>query len=366
MARRNLPGAVFDFIDGGAEDESTLRENRAAFARRCLLPRMLRGVAQIETATEIAGHTSSLPLVIAPTGAAGFAWPRADVAIARAAAAFGIPYTLSSTATASIERIAKEAPGRLWFQPYVLRDQAFFRRLIERADEAAYEALVITVDMPAGGKRERDFRRDFAVPFRYTVRNVCDFASAPTWALRLLWNGVPVLENLVGLDRSGTDISGAASSVGHNYDPAFDWEGLQAVRDRWPRKMLVKGILHPDDAERVVATGCDGIIVSNHGGRQLDGAIASLDALPAIAAAVGHRIDVLLDGGVRRGSDIIKALALGARAVMIGRPTLYGVAAGGEAGARRALEILSDELIRTMRLCGKRAISEIDAGLIAG
>ena len=364
-ARRRLPAAVFDFFDGGSEDEVTLRDNRAAFDRRRLLPRVLRGVSSIDTATTIAGTAAKSPIVIAPTGAAGFGRPGADVAIARSAAAFGIPYTLSSSATASIERIAREAPGRLWFQPYILRDQAFLHRLIDRAEAAGYEALVVTVDMPVGGKRERDYRRDFAIPFAFTLRNVLDFASRPRWALGLARHGVPVLENLVGLARSGSDTAAIASSVGRDYDSGFDWQGLQSLRERWRRRLLVKGILHPEDALRAAAIGCDGVIVSNHGGRQLDGAVASIDAVPAIAAAVGNRIEVLMDGGVRRGSDIVKALALGARAVMIGRATLYGASAAGEAGARRALEILTDELARTMRLCGTRTIAEIDPRVIA-
>ena len=364
-AQRRLPAAVFDFFDGGSEDEVTLRDNRAAFDRRRLLPRVLRGVSSIDTATTIAGAAAKSPIVIAPTGAAGFGRPGADVAIARSAAAFGIPYTLSSSATASIERIARDAPGRLWFQPYILRDQAFFRRLIDRAEAAGYEALVVTVDMPVGGKRERDYRRDFAIPFAFTLRNVLDFASRPRWALGLARHGVPVLENLVGLARSGSDTAAIASSVGRDYDSGFDWQGLQSLRERWRRRLLVKGILHPEDALRAAAIGCDGVIVSNHGGRQLDGAVASIDAVPAVAAAVGNRIEVLMDGGVRRGSDIVKALALGARAVMIGRATLYGASAAGEAGARRALEILTDELARTMRLCGTRTIAEIDPRVIA-
>lgn len=364
-AQRRLPAAVFDFFDGGSEDEVTLRDNRAAFDRRRLLPRVLRGVSSVDTATTIAGTAAKAPIIIAPTGAAGFGRPGADVAIARSAAAFGIPYTLSSSATASIERIAREAPGRLWFQPYILRDQAFFHRLIDRAEAAGYEALVVTVDMPVGGKRERDYRRDFAIPFAFTLRNVLDFASRPRWALGLARHGVPVLENLVGLARSGSDTAAIASSVGRDYDSGFDWQGLQSLRERWRRRLLVKGILHPEDALRAAAIGCDGIIVSNHGGRQLDGAVASIDAVPAIAAAVGNRIEVLMDGGVRRGSDIVKALALGAKAVMIGRATLYGASAAGESGARRALEILTDELARTMRLCGTRSIAEIDSRLVA-
>lgn len=363
-ARARLPRAVFEFIDGGAEDESTLRANRAAFERLRFLPRVMAGVSVIDTTREIAGASAKLPIVIAPTGAPAFAWPRADVAIARAAAQFGIPYTLSSSATCSLEDVAREAAGRLWFQPYILRDRPFFDRLIDRAEAAGYEALVVTVDMPTGGNRERDFRNDFGIPFQWTARNVADFASHPGWALQMLRHGVPRLENLIGLDRSGPDISGAASSVGRNYDPDFDWRGFEAIRRRWPRRLLVKGILHPDDAARAIDLGAQDIILSNHGGRQLDGAIASLDALPAIVAAVGGRAPVLLDGGVRRGADIVKALALGATAVMIGRATLYGVGAAGAAGACRALEILAEELTRAMRLCGTRTLHDIGPGLL--
>ena len=363
-ARARLPRAVFEFIDGGAEEEFTLRANRAAFGRWQFLPRVMVGVAAIDTACEIAGAAAQLPMVIAPTGAPAFAWPRADVAIARAAAQFGIPYTLSSSATCSLEDVAREAGGRLWFQPYILRDRPFFDRLIDRAEAVGYEALVVTVDMPTGGNRERDFRNDFGIPFRWTARNIADFASHPGWALQMLRHGVPRLENLIGLDRSGPDISGAASSVGRNYDPDFDWRGFEAIRRRWSRRLLVKGILHPGDAARAIDLGAQGIVVSNHGGRQLDGAIASLDALPAIVAAVGGRAPVLLDGGVRRGADIVKALALGATAVMIGRATLYGVGAAGAQGASRTLEILVEELTRAMRLCGTRALRDIGPGLL--
>ena len=365
VARARLPRAVFEFFDGGAEDESTLRDNRAAFARWRFVPRMMVGVAAIDTGTEIAGAAARLPIAIAPTGAPGFAWPRADIAIARAAAAYGIPYVLSSSATCSLEDVAREAGGRLWFQPYILRDRPFFDRLVDRAEGAGYEALVLTVDMPAGGNRERDLRNDFGIPFQWTARNVTDFASRPRWALAMLRHGVPTLPNLAGLDRSGPDLSGAASSVGRNYDPDFDWRGFEAIRRRWPRTLFVKGLLHPGDAARAVDLGVNGIVVSNHGGRQLDGAIASFDALPAIVQRVAGRVPVLLDGGIRRGADIVKARALGAAAVMIGRPTLYGVAAAGEAGARQALAILEEELVRTMRLCGTRSMRDIDASLLA-
>ena len=305
MARRRLPRAIFDFFDGGAEDELTLAGNRAAFERLRLVPRVLRDVAAVDTSTEVLGAPSPLPIAIAPTGAVGFGWPGGDVAIARAAAAAGIPYALSTTATASIERIAREAPGRHWFQAYVLRDRDYFDSLVQRALDADYEALMITVDLPVGGKRERDFRNHFSVPFRFTPHNVLDFARHPGWVARVARHGMPVMENLTGLARregaGGTDASAIASSVGRNYDPSFDWERLARLRDRWPRKLVVKGVSHPEDAARLAALGCDAVGVSNHGGRQLDGSIAALDALPGVVAAVGGRIPVFVDGGVRRG-----------------------------------------------------------------
>ena len=364
QARRRLPRAVFDFIDGGAEDENTLRDNRAAFSRLRLAPKVLRDVSKIDTGTTILGAPSRLPIAVAPTGVVGFGWRGGDIAIARAAAACGIPYCLSTSATATIERIADAAPGRLWFQAYFFLDREFTFGLIERARNAGYETLMVTADLPVGGKRERDYRNDFSVPFRFTPRNMLDFASRPAWALDMLLNGIPAMENLAGLAEPGADAAKLASSVGRNHDAALDWEVLKRVRDRWPGKLLVKGISRADDAERAVAAGCDGVVVSNHGGRQLDGAVASLDALPHVVRAVGGKASVLMDGGVRRGVDVVKALACGAQAVLVGRATLYGVCAAGEAGAMRALEILGDELVRAMQLCGARNVSEISPDLV--
>lgn len=364
LAQRRLPRAVFDFFDGGAEDEITLRDNVDAFRRTRLLPNVLHDVSHIDCSTLLLGAPSALPMAIAPTGAVGFGRRGGDMDIARAAAAAGIAYTLSSTATASIEQIANAAPGRHWFQAYILRNKPFLHSLIDRAQAADYEALVITVDLPVGGKRERDYRNDFSIPFRFTLKNMLDFSTRPAWALDMLLKGLPVMENLIGLDTQATDAAAIASSVGRNYDPAFDWNALQILRDRWPRKLIVKGILNPRDAIRVAQMGCDAVIVSNHGGRQLDGAPATFDALPAVVDAVGGRISILLDGGIRRGSDIVKALAAGADGVLLGRATLFGAAAAGQPGAARALTILADELKRTMQLCGARDIASIDKGML--
>ena len=369
-ARRRLPRAVFDFFDGGAEDESTLADNRAAFSRVKLLPKVLVDVSHIDTAIDLFGYRSSMPIVTAPTGGVGFGWRGGDACIARAAAAAGIPYTLSSSATSSIERIANEAPGHHWFQCYVLNRREFTFRMIDRARNAGYSALMITVDLPVGGKRERDYRNDFTIPFRYTSRNVLDFASKPLWALDMLLRGVPGLESLADLEAfeafeaAAPPTSVQSSSIGRFYSPSFDWDALQGIRDAWKGPLIVKGIVRADDALRAKAIGVDGIVVSNHGGRQLDDGIATLDALPAVAAAVGDSVTVMIDGGVRRGRDVVKALALGAKAVLTGRATLFGACAGGEAGAQRAIEILREELIRTMQLCGVTSVPDIGADLV--
>jgi (S)-mandelate dehydrogenase len=366
IARARIPRSIFDFFDGGAEDELTLRANRAAFERVRLLPRVLVDVAEVDTRTALFGVESRYPLAIAPMGAIGAGRPGADLALARAAKAYGIPYTLATPATASIERVADEVGGRLWFQLYVLRDAEFRSKLIERARSAGYEALLVTVDVPVGGKRERDLRNDFVAPFRPTWRNSRDMWRKPGWILDMLRHGIPRMENLHGFVQWSTRVTDIGmGSVGRSQDASFDWEGLKRVRDQWPGKLVVKGIERPDDAERLVALGGDGLVVSNHGGRQLDGAAATLDALPAIARAVGARLTVLLDGGVRRGADILKARALGAQAVLAGRAPLFGAIAAGEPGARRALEILTGEFERAMKLSGARSVAEIVPDLIS-
>lgn len=352
LAQQRLPRSIFDFYEGGAEDEGTLAANRAAFGRHRLAPRVLVDVSAASPASTLFGKTMGMPMAVGPTGALGFGWRDADLHLARAAEKHGIPFTLSSSGTASIEALAKTSSGRLWFQAYVLRNQEFFWRMIERAEAADFEALVITVDLPVGGKRERDFHNQFSVPFRITPRNALDFALHPRWTLDLVRRGIPAFENLRGLELTAKSATAIASSVGRSYDPGFDWDRLAKVRDRWPRKLIVKGISRGDDARRLVDLGCDAVVVSNHGGRQLDGAVATLDALPEVVQGVGGRIPVLLDGGIRRGTDVAKAMALGASGVLLGRATLFGVAAGGAAGAMKALDILRDEFLRTLQLCG--------------
>jgi (S)-mandelate dehydrogenase len=363
LAKRRLPRAIFDFIDGGAEDECTLRDNRAAFERIRLAPRALVDVSHIVTRRDLLDRSAELPLVIGPTGAAGFTWPHGDLALAKVAAAAGIPFVLSTSSSVSIESIASQTDGRRWFQCYIFRQREVSAKLIARAMAADYEALIITVDFPVGGNRERDHLNDFSMPFRYTARNLADFISHFGWATMLLANGTPKLSNLEGFALSN-DAVAVASSVGRNYDASFDWEDLQHIRDIWPRKLIVKGVVRPDDAERLLSIGVDGIVVSNHGGRQLDGGPATLDALPAVVAAIHGRIAVFMDGGIRRGSDMVKALALGADGVFVGRPTLYGLGAGGEQGAGKAIDILRSEFIRTLQLCGVNDVNSLGPDLL--
>jgi (S)-mandelate dehydrogenase len=365
LAKRRLPRAIFDFFDGGAEDEVTLRENRAAFERVRLLPKVLVNVAQIDTAVTLFDRKANLPLAIAPTGGISAGRYGAELILARAAKAWGVPFTMATPSAFSIERVAEEVGGRLWFQLYCVRDLEFRAKLVRRAKEAGYEAILVTVDLPVSGKRERDPRNGFHTPYSPNWRNSKDVLFKPAWALDMLRNGLPGMANLEGYRfsaPSGTDI---VTAVGREMDAGLDWEYIRQLRDQWPGKLLLKGVERPDDAARAVSVGCDGVVVSNHGGRQLDGAAATLEALPAIVAAVGSKLTILLDSGVRRGVDILKARALGAQAVLTGRATLFGAMAGGEPGAQRALEILSSELVRAMQLCGARSAEEIGPELIA-
>jgi len=365
IAKRRLPRAVFDFFDGGAEDEVTMRGNRAAFERVRLLPRVLVNVAQIDTRVRIFDKETALPLAIAPTGGISAGRAGAELALARAAKAFGVPFTLATPAAFTIERVAEEVGGRLWFQLYAVRDVAFRNKLVERAKNAGYEAMLVTVDLPVSGKRERDPRNGFVTPFKPNWRNSRDVLFKPAWLLELLRHGLPGMANFDGYRFTTPGATDIATAVGREMDASLDWEDVKRLREQWPGKLLLKGVERPDDAERAATLGCDGLVVSNHGGRQLDGAAATLDALPDVARAVGSKLTVLLDGGVRRGVDILKARALGAQAVLTGRATLFGVEAGGEPGARRALEILSSELVRAMQLCGTRSIAEITPDLIS-
>lgn len=363
-SRRRLPRAVFDFIDGGAEDEQALRANREALARVRIAPRMLAGVEHVDLSTELYGQTLPLPIVLGPTGLCGMARPRGEVAVARAAAAAGIPFVASCMAAVPIEEIMRDAPGPHWFQIYLWRDRDLVRALLERAAAAGFRALVVTVDTPVPGQRERDDRNGATIPPRITVRTALDAVRHVRWFVDVARG--PRIEFANAAPPGGAGRPFALSRyVADQFDPSATWEDLAWLCALWQGPVLVKGILRPDDARRAVEAGAGGVVVSNHGGRQLDDAVASLDALPGVAEAVGERVPVLMDGGVRRGGDIVKAIALGARACLIARPYLYGLGAAGEEGVTRCIAILTSELRRAMALSGIAAVEGIGPDALA-
>ena len=356
LAKKRLPQTVFEFIDGGAEDEITLRDNRAAFERIKITPRILNDVSVPDTRTYLLGKEVKAPIVIAPMGSCMLAWPNADIAIARAAAAHGLPYTLSTMSNTAMETMADAVQGELWFQLYVLKDRSFNEQLVERAWAAGYSALVVTVDLQAGGKRERDLKNGISIPLQISLKQVISGMTHPGWAWQMLRHGSPQFQNVKGyMGQQNADLT-IAAKVGQSLDAAFSWEDLSRLRDKWKGKLLVKGVEHPLDAARLVTLGVDSVWISNHGGRQLDGALATADALPGITKALAGKVDVIIDSGVRRGVDILKARALGAQAVAVGRAVLFGAAVAGEAGARHALQILVDELQLSMKLSGVASV----------
>jgi (S)-mandelate dehydrogenase len=360
LARRRLPRVVFDYLDGGAEDEATLAWNREAFGRWALVPRVLPGAASIDLSVELFGERLALPLIVGPTGLNGIFWPRADVLLARAAGAAGAAFILSTASNSSLEQVAAAGPGVRWFQLYAWGERSLWARLLERAAAAGYRALVVTVDTLALGKRERDLRNDFAHEVRYTARVVLDGLRHPRWLVGTwLRGGVPRFENWAEFAPKGASARELTTLVRARRSPDLSWDDLAWLRELWRGPFLIKGVLAAEDAKRAADMGADGVVVSNHGGRQLDAAIATLDALVPIVDAAGDRLVVILDGGVRRGGDVLKALALGARAVLLGRAPLYGVAAGGEPGAARALAILRDEMERAMLLMGCRHVAAL-------
>lgn len=365
VAGRSLPRFALEYLEGGAEDEVTLRRNRSIFERIAFLPRTLVGVGQRDLSTELFGTRLALPLVIAPTGLNGILRHGADFALARAAGAAGIPFALGTLATARIEDVVAQVGGGVWFQIYNMRDREFWKRLVRRADRAGCQALVITSDVPVFGNREWDVR-NYRAPARLSLRSKLEVLAHARWLLDvMILHGQPRFENLTEiLPKGDTRAVTGAKYVTAQLDPTLNWDDVRMLRDLWPRALLVKGIMTTEDARRALELGADGIVVSNHGGRQLDGAVSPMEILPDVVAAVGDRLAVLIDSGFRRGTDVAKALALGARAVMIGRATLYGVAAGGEAGATHALGILRTELDRVLALLGCTSVRDLGPHLV--
>lgn len=361
MARERLPRMVFDYIDGGADDEVTLARNVSRFRDIELVWEALKDVDKIDTSTTIMGAPSASPFFISPTATSRLFHPRAgELAVARAAHAAGVPYTCSTLASASVEEIAAVNPGPKWFQVYVWRDRELVKEVLARAKAAGFSAIILTVDVPVVGNRERDGANDFTVPPKVTWRTATQALAAPGY----LWDLATTSEirpaNFTHIRMN----TGLIDFINAQFDRAVTWDDVRWLRETWDGKLAIKGIATPEDAQRCVSIGADAVWVSNHGGRQLDTAPASIDTLPAIADAVAGKVEIILDGGVRRGSDVVKALALGANAVAIGRAYLYGLAAGGEAGVRRALDIIDSEVRRTMALCGRTQLSALSRNLI--
>lgn len=362
LARRRLPRFAFDFIDGGAEDEINLRKNRDAFEAIELTPRYLRDISSIDTECELFGRNWSVPFGMAPVGCFNLAWPDADLMVARLAARVGMPHVISTASSTTLESIAEAANGNIWFQLYVPRDHGMLDRLLQRVTSAGCDVLMVKVDVAQPGKRDRDIRSGLQVPFKPDMRIALDLLRHPNWALQTLVKGAPRFGNFTAEEAGGATPS-LAELQERSIAPDFTWDRLKRLRDRWNGPLLLKGILHPDDAALALEAGCDGIVVSNHGGRQADYGPASIAALPGIARTVSEKVPIILDSGVRRGSDIVKALALGASFVLAGRAFAYGAGAGGEEGCRRAFEILEQELRTTLGQLGRPQLAELDRSI---
>ncbi len=365
IARRRLPRGVFDYIDGGAEDELSLTRNTQAFERVEFAPRVLRDVREVDTSATLLGKRTALPLVLAPTGFTRIAHPLGELAVAPAAAAAGVPYTLSTLGTRSIEEVRAVSDGRLWFQVYVWRDRGLVEEMIRRAAAAGYEALCLTVDTAVLGQRERDVRRGFRLPPKIGLGTILDGLLHPGWTWEFVRAEPIAFANVVGRDvGDGTDAVSLAEYVNGQFDPGLSWRDLDWLRSAWDGPIVLKGIQTVEDAKIAAGEGVDAIALSNHGGRQLDGAPPILELVAPVADEVGGQVEIICDGGVRRGSDIVKALALGATAAMAGRAYLYGLGAAGPRGVARVLELLAEEMRRVMALTGCRTVADIGPELV--
>jgi len=365
IAKRRLPSGVFDYIDGAAEDERTLAANSDAFARVTYRPRVLRGVSRIDTATTLLGKPLAYPLVLAPTGFTRIADPQGELAVARAAARAGVPYTLSTLGTRSMEEVAAVSDGRKWFQLYMFRDRGLVAEMLARADAAGFETLVFTVDLTVHGRRERDVRHGFTLPPQLGLDTLIDGALHPAWTWAFA-RAEPIRfanveEKGVGDGSTPVDL---ADYIREEMDGAISWADIDWLRGVWPGSIVVKGIQTVDDAVRAADAGVEAIALSNHGGRQLDGAPATLDLVPPVAEAVGGRVEIICDGGVRRGSDIVKAVALGAHACMAGRAYLYGLGAAGERGVDFVLDLFLADMRRVMAGLGAPDIASLTPELM--
>ena len=358
LARRRLPSPIVDFLDGAAEDEQTLARNRAAFADWSLVPTQMRDVSQVTAATTLLGQSVAWPFIVGPTGMPGLLHPDGEIGVARAAAACGALYTLSTMASRSIEEVATATDGPKAFQLYLFRDRGLSRELIQRAKAAGYAALMLTIDVQVPANRERDRRSGMVIPPKFNAHTIFEFARAPRWCWDVLVRRPVTLANFAG-NRADPGVP-LLSFINQQFDPTITWKDLDWVAAEWGGPLAVKGVMALEDATAAIEHGATGLVLSNHGGRQLDGAAAPLDMLPAIAARVGGSAELILDGGIRRGTDMLKALALGARGCMAGRVGLYGLGAGGTAGAVRALGALRAEFDRDLALLGATDVGQID------
>ena len=365
VARRKVPRAFFDYAEAGSYAQETLRANRKDLEHIKLRQRVLVDVSQRDLTTTILGERVSLPLALAPIGLCGMMHGDGEILACRAAQAAGIPFTLSTMSICSIEDVAQAVDKPFWFQLYVMKDRGFIRALIERAAAAKCSALVLTLDLQVLGQRHCDIRNGMTVPPQIKLGNLIDIATKPAWALSILRGRRKTFGNLAGHVQSMENVNSLAQWTANQFDPTLNWKDVEWVRSVWPGKLILNGILDVEDAKTAAQIGASALVVSNHGGRQLDGALSSIAALPKVVEAVGDQIEVMFDSGIRSGQDVLRALARGARSCMIGRPYIYGLGAGGEAGVARAIEILGKELDVTMALCGVKNVRDIDHRVIA-
>lgn len=368
VARRQVPYFAFEYVEGGAEDERALRWNRGALENIRLIPNTLVDTSDRHQRISLFDRESQSPLIVAPTGLNGMLRYHGDAALARAATAAGIPFTLSTVSNMLLEDVAARAretgDARMWMQLYVMNDRAVARNIVERADKAGYEALVFTTDANVFGYREWD-RRNYREPGKLTLRNMMNVPLHPRWAWDVLRHGIPWFDNIVDfMPPEARSASGGVAFFPRLFAPNLSWDDVAWIRDAWPRKLLIKGVMSVDDARKAADVGCDGIILTNHGGRQLDSCVAPIEVLPEIAAAVGERMTIIVDSGFYRGGDVVKAVALGADAVMIGRAALFGLTAGGEAGVAHALHIMMSEIDRTLGELGCCSLADVHPGML--
>jgi L-lactate dehydrogenase (cytochrome) len=366
LARRKVPRAFFDYADSGSYQEYTLRANRTDLEGIKLRQRVLVDVSERSLATTVIGQKIAAPIILAPVGLTGMQHGDGEILSARAANDAGIPYTLSTMSICSIEDVAEATAKPFWFQLYVIHDRGFSKDILARAMAVKCNTLVLTVDLQVLGQRHRDIKNGMTVPPEIRIKNILDIASKPAWAWSVLTGKRKTFGNLAGHVKGMDNVNSLGTWIQSQFDPALSWKDVEWIKDIWPGKLILKGILDADDAKTAVRLGADAIVVSNHGGRQLDGAPSSISALPKVADAVGSDTEVLFDGGIRTGADIMRALALGARACMIGRAYIYGLGAGGQAGVAKAIDILEKELSVTMALTGTNRIADIDGRVLVG